>query len=109
MFLHERIQASETAAKSDAKHIAEDVVTHYVDVDADGGLSLTTGAGPSSWELSDAASVMVATGRLTRGNKIGPSSFLSLNKFCVSIQPAMSRASTWHAGPAGIAKGECPS
>ena len=105
-FLMQKQKAYETAAKSDAESIAKEVTGYYVDGHA--LLTLSAGADPSTWLLSDGTGV-VAEGRLTTGNEVSTHGAISSeDAYCVAVDPTRDGVPTWRATQAGLASGDCP-
>jgi prepilin-type N-terminal cleavage/methylation domain-containing protein len=110
-FLNQKKKAAESSAKSDATNIARDVAAYFVDGDP-AALSLTGGDNSTGNTTINAT---VTDGVDPTTVKVGAHNNATLTftaatatasaTYCVSVDPQLSGASTWSAGPDGLKKG----
>jgi prepilin-type N-terminal cleavage/methylation domain-containing protein len=108
VFLNQRKKAAETAAKSDASNISKEVAAALVD----GPIANLGYTAPNlTWDSGAVAETTQV--RLSSGNAVSFSGNATTaaggDVYCVTVDPAQAGASTWSAGPNGLAKGAtCP-
>lgn len=83
LFLNQKKKAHEVGAKTDATNIAEHATAYYIDNSG----TLTAAGGPGGdWTLTDPASNVFESGRLSDGDSVVGSSILSDSTFCIAVQ-----------------------
>lgn len=107
VFLAQKNKAKDSSAKSDVSLIAKDVTSYYVDRTS----ALTIAGGPGGgFTLTDQASSVVDTGRLSAMNSVSvKSKATSESSWCVAVTNA-DTGITWSASAnaAGLSKADCP-
>ena len=116
VFLNQKVKAAETSAKSDATNISKEIAAALVD---GWPTAVTLTGSDNSTGTATLAAVLAVTGSADTTVSVGVGNAGTVTytaqtatvtgTYCVTVNPALTNASEWSAGPKGLKKGTtCP-
>jgi type II secretory pathway pseudopilin PulG len=112
LFLNQQRKGHETAAKSDAVNIGQEVATFLVDSDVsavNAGTLPISGPAVVALTATKGATSETVPVKLSAGDTLTKLTFTpTADTYCVEITPSGAAGGTWSAAPGGAVKGTCP-